>query len=228
MRSVGQKSIRWLTQAKPGICVSPSSSIGTIAESIKASQAGGILEGAKQIWKQAEVQLWNAMHREVHTWMPGAGMRRRNTSGGNVAAHAGWIAEMRSVKAAACRMCNALSANQLEIEQMSDFYPLHDSGCRCTSGDELAGKSARSTTPLRCTGNKYRRQGSRSKCGLQAGAGDTIARLRLRAQGERRTQRIWPDIWRMATSRAWSGCEGERTEQVSVDAVVAWVCGDDR
>ena len=28
MRSVGQKSIRWLTQAKPGICVSPSLSIG--------------------------------------------------------------------------------------------------------------------------------------------------------------------------------------------------------
>ena len=50
-------------------------------------------------------------------------MRRRNTSGGNVAAHAGWIAEMRSVKAATCRMCNALSANQLETEQMSDFTP---------------------------------------------------------------------------------------------------------
>ena len=51
-----------------------------------------------------------------------------------------------------------------------------------------AGKSARSTTPLRCTGNKYRRLGSRSKCGWQAGAGDTIVHLRLGARGERRTQ----------------------------------------
>ena len=142
MQSVGPKSIRWLTQAKPGICVSPSSSIGD--------------DHRKYQEIKSLTSRWHTGRRETDLEPSGSPAMERNASRSTYMDSRDRHDVQQHVRGQRGGPCGVNRGNeeckssclpnvQCAIGESTrdrtdvGFCPLQNSGCRRASGDDVRG-----------------------------------------------------------------------------------------